>query len=171
MNVFICGAVQDILSEFSAKLAACGATVIGTQEVCKTDFTIPKDTEAVVIGIDQNGHGSWGKVVSVCKARGLPYATGHLRKWSHIYPHLLQVGIIKEQPDMATASQAAAAKTAPTPAVQVKTNEKEMEADIGATLLQLAEELKGKVKVGVIHFNDGRIRGEFEYMAKLTIDL
>ena len=98
MKLFICGAVPDILREFQAKLERIGHEVVGAQEYRPSrPYNPPVETEAVIVGTDQSGHAATDSIITTCKARGLPYALGELRKWSLIYPRMVQAGIVSDQ--------------------------------------------------------------------------
>jgi hypothetical protein len=98
MKLFICGAVPDILREFQTKLERIGHEVVGAQEYRPSrPYSPPAETEGVIVGTDQSGHAATDSIVTTCKQRGLPYALGELRKWSLIYPRMVQVGIVSNQ--------------------------------------------------------------------------
>jgi hypothetical protein len=173
VKVYICGAVEDILREFARKVERHGLEVVKMDSYSpgRSAFTPPQDVDAVIIGIDQTSHSATNGIVEICKQRGLPYAMGELRKWSLIYPRMIQAGILSgntpaedEEDDVA-------------PSVKVASidgfvnNEEEVKKTITEALHLLIEGLKGKARTAAISYDHGRVHAEVEYVATLKVDL
>ena len=154
MKLFICGAVPDILREFQAKLERIGHEVVGAQEYRPSrPYNPPAETEAVIVGTDQSGHSATDSIVATCKARGLPYAMGELRKWSLIFPRMIQAGIVSNQ--------------APTEEPEEEVMAREVESggtrqeDIKSKVKDLVELLREDgVDTAEFHFANGRYKFE-----------
>jgi methionine-rich copper-binding protein CopC len=198
VRIFVCGAVKDILMEFSKKIERHGVEVIATEEWSpKGGYAIPQAAEAVVIGIDQASHTMVQAIVGLCKSRNLPYAMGELRKWSLLYPRLVAAGIIVEGV-VATPTPEEEAAMASAPVKLVKEDGPETvkeEAMVMATVVKsLLDSLTAMNKEGMsielkleetagsahlewaggkvdIHYSEGKAYVEAEYVAKLKMEL
>jgi hypothetical protein len=97
MDVYLCGAVADILEEFARKIGRYGLRVVAADEWTHHQsraYRLPLNVDAAILGTDQTSHSATDSVILECKRRGLPFAVGPLRKWSLIKPKLVQAGIL-----------------------------------------------------------------------------
>lgn len=199
MKVYICGAVKDILTEFQAKLERFdGVEVIAADEMSSTrGFDPPLNADAAVIGIDQSSHGATNKAVLLCKARELPYAMGELRKWSFMYPRLIQAGILKEGSEPVEAPEEETMAATPVKLVQQATQAEDVQRAVFAALTAVKrcfealdalqkENLKVTISLDLgtgvgnlewdgckatLHYADGKAYAEADYQASMKVSL
>jgi hypothetical protein len=173
VNVYVCGAVRDILDEFTAKIEKCGAVVIGSDEYSSGSggLSIPLAAEAVVIGVDQIGHSASRTLIGMCKTRGLLFTSGSLRKWSTIYPRLVQAGIVREDNVAKEKPMAVAAVKQPFQAPAVVSDNGDVQAQVKEVMALMQSTLEGKVASATFFYNAGRVRAEVSYITTVTIDL
>lgn len=169
MKLYVCGAVPDILREFTTKVERIGHEVVGAQEWRPSrSYNPPVNTEAVIVGTDQTGHPATDNVINICKERGLPYAMGELRKWSLIYPRMLQAGI--HPPIMAAPEEEEV--VADEAVVREVSNEQAVKTAIADAVLALVAALeKQGATTATVHYQGGRARIEYSFMATATMDL
>jgi hypothetical protein len=193
VRVYICGAVADILREFQRKLEKHGVEVVGAEEhTASRTFTPPQSAEALVIGTDQASHPATQKMVAWCKDRNIPYAMGELRKWSLIYPRLVQAGILGPN-EPAEQEEEEAMAPAPVKLVKEEVPEGTREVVLGliGALKTYADSLRGKGITATIdfkndeaegtvtwaegaasiHYSNGKAYAEATYTAHLKVEL